>query len=462
MSQKERARLVVMVQVKQKKLSLVQASAVLGLSYRQGKRLWRRYRRQGDAGLVHRLRGRPSSRRLSPTFRQEVLARYRQQYGDFGPTLAAEYLAKEGWKVDHETLRRWLLQEGLWQKRRRRGAHRQWRERKACWGQMVQLDGSQHDWFEGRRERAVLMVMIDDATNRVCARFSEEETTAASYDLLADWLRCYGVPRSLYVDRDSIYRCERKATLAEELAAAAPQTQFGRAMKQLGVELILANSPQAKGRVERCNGLMQDRLVKALRLEGINDLARANEFLQSRFLPELNARFVLPAATAADVHQKVPAQLSEILSWEYVRQVQRDWTFVWEGQWYQINRRHEGLSLAGRQILLRRLRDGSEQVLYRGQKLSWRKLPARPQRARPGSIGLVEPRKSSVPEAKHPWRRMGVAVGRRFWNEIQQRGQAVGQAQAAGLQSASATLRPPSIPPPKNEQLSRRGHSLVS
>ena len=164
--------------------------------------------------------------------------------------------------------------------RRRRQKHRQWRERKPCLGAMVQLDGSDHDWFEGRRRRAVLMVMVDDATSQVWAQFFEQETTRASYDVLEGWLRRSGLPQSLYVDRDSIYRCEGLSSVAEQLAGKEPQTQFGRAMAQLGVELILANSPQAKGRVERMNGTLQDRLVKGLRLENINDLARPTSIWQ--------------------------------------------------------------------------------------------------------------------------------------------------------------------------------------
>jgi hypothetical protein len=326
---------------------------------------------------------------------------------------------------------------------------------------MVQMDGSHHDWFEGRRDRAVLMVMIDDATNRIYARFSEEETTAASYDVLAGWLARYGVPRSLYVDRDSIYRCERRATVAEQIGGKEPQTQFGRAMAQLGVELILAHSPQAKGRVERCNGLLQDRLVKALRLHGVSDLASANAFLENEFLAQINARFSLAAASPADVHQRVPRHLAEILTWEQERVVMRDWTFCDQGQWYQIDRRHEGLSLAGKRVLLRRQRDGAEQVLYRGEKLSWRKLPERPTPRPPAPS--TKPRPSSTPAAAHPWRQMGGAVGQAFWQQVKKQGRAERRAPAAGLQSPSASLRPPSIPPPPQKQpQSRRGHSLLS
>jgi transposase len=339
MSRKERDRLSVMVQVKQGKLSLVEASEVLGLCYRQARRIWRRYRQQGDGGLVHRLRGRASSRRIVPAVRARILARYQERYADFGPTLAAEYLQKEeGLVIDHETLRRWLLTQGLWQKRRRRQQHRQWRERKSSLGQMVQMDGSHHDWFEGRRQPAVLMVMIDDATHRIYARFFEQETTRASYEVFEGWVARHGLPRSVYVDRDSIYRCERAATVAEQLAGEEPQTQFGRAMGQLAVELILANSPQAKGRVERCNGLLQDRLVKALRLRQVNDLEEANAYLEKEFLDQINQRFNVPAANRADVHRRAPAHLSEILSWEQERVVGRDWTISWDGQWYQIER----------------------------------------------------------------------------------------------------------------------------
>lgn len=185
MSQKERNRLGVMRQVKTKELSLVPAAQILAVSYRHTKRVWRRYQEQGDAGLVHRSRGRPSARRKGPKLRQKVLRRYRERYPDFGPTLAAEHLAKEGLEVDHETLGRGLLTAGLHTVRRVRQKHRQGRERKACFGQMAQWDGSHHDWFEGRREPAVLRVMIDDATNRTAARFFEQETTHASYDTFA-------------------------------------------------------------------------------------------------------------------------------------------------------------------------------------------------------------------------------------------------------------------------------------
>ncbi len=318
--------MVVLAAVKKAKMSVAQAGRLMEVCYRQAKRIWLRFKRSGDAGLVHGSRGKPGGRRKGPSLRRRVLASYQQRYSDFGPTLAAEQMLREGWKVDHETLRRWLIQKGLWSVGRKRHKHRAWRERKECFGQMVQLDGSHHDWFEGRREKAVLMVMVDDATNRTVAKFSEEETTEAAYDVLEAWVDQYGLPGSLYVDRDSIYRCERVATVAEQVAGKEPQTQFGRAMDQLGVEVIMAHSPQAKGRVERRNGLLQDRLVKEMRLAGIKDLAGGNQYLKQTFLPALNGRFNVAAHSSVDAHRTGVWNLKEVLNWEELRVVSKDWT----------------------------------------------------------------------------------------------------------------------------------------
>jgi hypothetical protein len=443
MSRKERTRLGVMNNVKANALSLTAAAVLLALSYRQVKRLWRRYRDQGDAGLVHRSRGRVGNRRKEATLRERILARYQERYPDFGPTLAAEHLGREGLKVDHDTLRCWLLAKGWWSLRRRRQKHRQWRERKACFGELVQMDGSHHDWFEGRRGRAVVMVMIDDATNRTYARFSEQETTLAAFDAFEGYVRRYGLPQGLYVDRDSIYRTDREPTVQEQLAGQEPLTQFGRAMKRLGVGLDLAHSPQAKGRVERRNGLLQDRLVKELRLAGISDLAGANRFLEERFLPELNRRFWVKPAQLADVHRGLPRDLAEALCWEEERVVQRDWTVAWNGRWFQIERGHEGLCLAGKAVIVRALRDGSVQLLKEAQKLGWRELPRRPRR-----VAESKTRKNQVETAKphigHPWRQFGVGAGKEFWRGIKAAGSAARQA-SRPLRSVSATLRPPSV-----------------
>jgi len=431
MSWKERGRLTVMAGVKGRELTLVQAAELMGVCYRQGKRIWKRYQAAGDAGLVHGLRGKPSARRKPLELRAQVLALYAQErYADFGPTLMAEHLAKENLVVDHETLRRWRLAGGEPTVRRRKQRHRQWRERKPSFGAMVQLDGSHHDWFEGRAARCVLMVMVDDATNQMRARFFEEETTRASYDVLEGWVRQHGLPGSLYVDRDSIYRCEGQATIAEQLAGQEPQTQFGRAMEALGVELKLAHSPQAKGRVERMNGVLQDRLVKEMRLAGISDIESANTFLDGKYLRAFNRQFVREAASPVDLHRGVPRNLNEVLSWEAERVVQGDWTVACEGQRYQLDRQHEGLSLVRRKVIVRRLRDGRVQLVYRGRQLKWRTLPKEAVRkhASEGKEPVAGKRKAKrvaqPPAQNHPWRRVGVGAGRAYWNRIKARGHA--------------------------------------
>jgi len=467
MSRKERDRMTIMTGVKRQELTLVQAGKLMGVCYRQSQRVWRRYQDAGDAGLVHRLRGQPSARRKPPELRAQALARYAEErYADFGPTLMAEQLAKEGLVVDHETLRRWRLAEGKHPVRRRRQKHRQWRERKPSFGAMVQLDGSHHDWFEGRREPCVLMVMVDDATNRMRARFFEEETTRASYDVFEGWVRRHRLPRSLYVDRDSIYRCEGVGSIAQQLAGKAPQTQFGRAMEQLGVELILANSPQAKGRVERMNGVLQDRLVKEMRLAGINDLASANRFLDGEYLRAFHRQFGRVAASPVDMHQALERPLNEVLSWEEERVVQGDWTVTCGGKRYQLDRQHEALSLVRRKVIVRTLRDGRVQLVYQGKQLKWRALPAGARRQQAETKQVKTPTALKPPAADHWWRRFGMGAGRNYWRGVKVRG----RAQRLGLRDSG---RPPlrsGLPASRNPNQGKnatnnnqqRGHSLVS
>jgi hypothetical protein len=459
-----------MAGVTEKELTLVAAGELMGVCYRQSKRIWRRYQDQGDAGLVHRLRGRPGGRRKPPELRAQVLAKYEDKdYADFGPTLMAEHLLKEKLVVDHETLRRWLLVAGKRTVRRRKQVHRQWRERKPCLGAMVQLDGSHHDWFEGRGPKCVLMVMVDDATNRMRARFFAEETTRASYDVLEGWVRKHGMPGSLYVDRDSIYRCQGVASIAEQLAGKLPQTQFGRAMEQLGIKLILANSPQAKGRVERMNGVLQDRLVKELRLAGISDIESANRFLDGKYLAVFHRRFARAAASPVDVHRAVPRNLNEVLSWEEERVVQGDWTVACAGKRYQLDKQHEALSLVRRKVIVRTLRNGRVQLVYRGKPLKWRVLPeATVRKQRPAKQAReVKTRTVSKPPAQnHPWRRLGVGTGRKFWNGIKAQGRArrlaVRDSGRPALRSGLPTSRTANRGNRTTKSKQPRGHSLVS
>src|SRR5688572_7917263 len=388
-----------MSRVKRGELKLKKAAELMQVSYRQAKRIWRRYRKGGDSGLTHQLRGRPSGRARPLALKKKILVRFSQRYGDFGPTFASEHLAGEGMEIAPETLRRWLLAAGLWQRKRKRQQHRQWRQRRAHVGELVQMDGSKHDWFEGRRAPAALMVMVDDATSRLRARFSEEETTLAAYVIFAAYVRCHGRPAALYVGRDSIYRTEREPEISEQLRGQHAMTQFARAMQTLDVQLIFAYSPQAKGRVERNHGTLQDRLIKEMRLAKINTLEAANQFLHKKFLPQFNRRFMVTPAQPSDLHRKVAMRtLHEALSWEEQRLVHQDWTVQWQNRWLQIARTEAALQLAGRKITVRQTLDGQLHLIHRDGRLSFRELTERPVR-KPRPLTPAAPKKEKREEA---------------------------------------------------------------
>jgi len=332
MSQRERDKLKVMHGVLKGERSQVEAARLLRLSTRQVRRLQRKLEAQGDGALVHGLRGRPSNRRADGGLRAAVVKAYRRDYPDFGPTLAAEKLAGRGLAVSAETLRRWLVAEGLWQRRRRRDPHRSRRPRRDCFGELVQVDASVHDWLEGRGEQGVLVGMIDDATGRVLARFYPAGTTEAHMDLFGRWPRKHGRPLALYSDRHSIFEPQDKGKLSP-----GAEAQFGRACRELDVELIRAHSPQAKGRVERLFGTAQDRWVKELRLAGARTLAEANRLLQG-LLREHNRRFARPAAKARDAHRALGPghRLEAVLSIQERRVVSNDYVVRYRSRFYQL------------------------------------------------------------------------------------------------------------------------------
>jgi len=334
MSQRERDRLKVMAVVLEGRRLQKEAARLLKLSVRQVRRLQRRLEAHEDAGLVHRLRGRPSNHRRDEQTRTQAIAIYRRELPDFGLTLASEKLAELGLHVPVTTLREWLLAEGLWQPRRRRERHRRRRERRACLGELVQADGSHHDWLEGRGERMVLVAMIDDATSWVLARFYAAETTEAYMDLLGRYLRRHGRMLALYVDRDSIFRAEGRRTDDPRPVL----TQFARALEELQIELILAYSPQAKGRVERLFQTAQDRLVKELRLAGASTMDQANEVLETKFLPWFNRWCKVAPVSPNDAHRPLHSSmnLASILSIQEQRHVANDYTIRFENTIYQL------------------------------------------------------------------------------------------------------------------------------
>jgi hypothetical protein len=370
MSQKERDVLKILHGVLSGQRTQVEAARLLRISVRQVRRLQRKLEADGDQALVHGLRGRPSNHRLDRAFRRAVLKAYRRCYTDFGPTLASEKLAQQGLVVCPETLRRWLIEEGLWQRRRRRDPHRSRRQRRDCFGELVQMDASEHDWLEGRGEDLVLVSMIDDATNHILARFYPAGTTEAHLDLLGRWLRRHGRPVALYTDRHSIFEPQDKGRALPEA-----ETQFGRALRELGIELIRAHSPQAKGRIERSFGTAQDRWVKELRLAGAKTGAAANAILE-RLLPEHNRRFGKPARQATDAHRPLGRahDLAAILSVQAQRVVANDYTIRFRNRFYQLLKPVYPGERGGRVVIELRL-DGSMAIRFRGHYLSYQQIP---------------------------------------------------------------------------------------
>ncbi len=376
MSAKERRRKVEFEGVRKGRLTIKEAAARLELSYRHCRRSYKRFREQGDVGLVHRRRGRPSNRAKPPEFREAVLLRYQERYEGFGPVLAMEKLAEEGYELGRETLRTWLIEERLWQPRRKRARHREQRERKAHFGELVQMDGSHHKWFGDGEPPSCLMDMVDDATGTTLALMDRQETTSLAMRALWQWCKRYGIPRALYTDRKNVFVTNREPTLEEQLAGQEPLTEFGKACAKLGIEIITANSPEAKGRVERKHGVFQDRFVKELRLKGFSRIEEANELLQDGFVDGLNRKFARLPRSETDLHRRAPTQreLREIFCVEKVRVVTNDWTVRCENRLYQILKRNNPLPRPRHKVTVRRLLDGTIQMLYRDKKLKFKEI----------------------------------------------------------------------------------------
>jgi transposase len=377
-------------------LTVIESAELMSVSLRQARRMWKRFKQEGAGGLLHKLRGRLSNSRLSQDVRERVVKRHQERYADFGPTLACEKLEEEGLKLSPDTLTALLKEQGLWKRLRRRGRHRSRRERRACLGSMLQMDGSIHDWFEGRGPKCVLMVVIDDATNLTYARLYPAETTEAAFDVLGRWVKRHGLPRSVYVDRHSIYRDDDHPE---------KPTQFGRAMKQLSVELICAHSPQAKGRVERRNAVFQDRLVKEMRLRNISDMRQANALLESKFLEDLNRRYAVKPRDGKDLHRVPDAGLvlEEILCVQEGRVVGQDWCVRWRNRWLQIGSEHGPMHLPRRRVLIKQLADGRVVMEHDGKRLNFVEIGAKPAPVKKKKE-IVNNRRYK-PAANHPWNR---------------------------------------------------------
>jgi transposase len=415
MSARELKRVEVLSRVKAGTLKVKSAATLLGVSYRQAKRLVRRYRAEGAKGLKHRSTGVASNHARPAAERAQVLALVREKYSGpaderFGPTLAAEHLASEdGVTVHHDTLRRWMLAAGLWSRARKRSPHRQRRERKAHFGELLQLDGSFHDWYETRAPRGCLMNLVDDATGRTLARLGDQETIWAAADVLRRWIETYGVPLALYTDWKTVY--VREPNAEEQVTGAVPLTQFGRMCADLDIQIIAASSPQAKGRVERNHGTHQDRLVKKLRRLGIADAPAGNVFLETMYLPEHNDRFAQTPASADDFHRRTPsrAALDRAFQLEETRVLSNDWVIRYDTRYFQVARQSHQAP-ARSTVLVREALTGAIEIRYRGRLMRWKEIPT-PAPHVPESTGparppaATTPRARSRPSADHPWRR---------------------------------------------------------
>jgi transposase len=403
MSAKERHRLDALGRVKRQEISVVEAAELMAVSLRQARRLWKRFAKSGAKGLIHKLRGRTSNHRFSEELRDKIVRRHQERYRDFGPTLACEKLAEEGLVLSPDTLAAILKERHLHAPMRHRKKHRRRRERRKNFGAMIQIDGSHHDWFEGRAGGCVLMVMVDDATGRTWARFYSAETTEAAFDVFGRWVKGHGVPRSVYVDRHGIYRDEDHPE---------KPTQFGRAMRELQVELILARSPQAKGRVERKHRVFQDRLVKELRLREISDREQANVLLEKILLPEFNKRYAIAPVLEADLHRESPERIEEVLCVQEPRVVGNDWCIRWRNRWLQIAGK-ESAGLAGKKVKVKQLGSGKLLVEHGGKKLGFKELAARPTKpiAAKARVPQVNNRRWR-PGTDHPYNREARALMR--------------------------------------------------
>lgn len=423
MSKKELTRYEIIKRLIRKEISSSKAASLLGLSVRQIKRLKLRVRRDGAKGLLHASRGKSSHNRLSEEERTKIIKLLHQHYHDFGPTFASEKLfEKHQLKHDPKTIRQIMIDEELWKpkKKENRSIHRQWRERKSAYGEMIQFDGSYDHWFEDRKDsnEICLLAAIDDATGRlVMAEFASHEGVLPVFDFWQKYLSTQGRPQLIYLDKFSTYHQNQAAAFEN----GSTLTQFQRAMDELRIEVIPANSPQAKGRVERLFGTLQDRLIKELRLADISSIESANQFLKETFIPKFNHKFAVVPRSTSNLHQRLSAKeqngLLGILSKQTERTVQNDFTFTLKNQWYQIIREQKLAVCRKDKVIVEERPNGSIFVRLRGRYLNYHLLPQRPVReAKPELQVLTTPKKEKPipksPPSNHPWRQYRLTINK--------------------------------------------------
>lgn len=405
MSIEELRRVYIVKQVISRVIKQKKAAELIGLSYRQTKRLVRRVRKEGERGIIHRLRGRRGNRRIAEEVKARVMVLHHEKYWDFGPTFASEKLSElHGIEVSDETLRLWLLAEGKFEWQRKRKKHREWRERREHFGEMAQVDGSHHKWLESRGSEFVLMAYVDDATSKAYGRFYDYEGTLPGMDSFMRYVKEYGIPQSIYVDRHTTYKSPKKQTIEEQLKGEEPKSQFERAVEELGVEVINAYSPQAKGRVERNFRTFQDRLIKEMRLVGVKSKEEANEFLEE-YLPKYNERFSRPPAKEGDLHRQSPSdeELLGTLCIKEKRKVRNDGVVQYKNGFYQL----EGVSRRVKGVIVEERIDGSVQMRNNGTYFKYRKISPELM-VRPKGRKEKKIQRRPKPSKDHPWRKFRI------------------------------------------------------
>lgn len=403
MSQRELRRLHFVKNAIGKVITQAEAAEAIEVSERQVRRIVRKVREQGETGIVHGSRGRPSNHATSSKVKTKVLDLFKKQYPDFGPTLASEKLfERDKIAVSDETLRLWLLEAKIPYKQRKKRPHREWRERKARLGEMEQTDGSHHDWFEGRGPKCVLMGYIDDAAGRPWGRFEPYEGTLPAMRSLRGYIKRYGIPASLYLDKHMTYRSPKQQTIEDELAGRRAMSQFQRAAEELGINVIHANSPQAKGRVERLFRTFQDRLIKEMRLANVCGIEEGNRFL-AYYLPLYYKRFGVVPSAEGDMHRPVGEglDLNRILCVKTERVLRKDFTVAHEGKLYQVLD-----NIQAKKVMVEERMDETMVIRHGEQKLRFKPILIRaPKLASKPRDYLFSVQKINVPSFAHPWRR---------------------------------------------------------
>lgn len=411
MSKKELNRLPIIESVVGRKMTQSEAANRLGITDRQIRRIVSNFAKLGPAGLIHRLRGQPSNHRLPQELKDGAINLVREKYFDFGPTLAAEKLEEnDGIKINSNVLRKEMIIAGLWQEKKQKVKHRAWRERKDHFGELVQFDGSHHNWFESRGEKAVLLASRDDANNLVNAKFYCYEGTMPVFDFWQRYIESFGKPKAIYLDNHSTYKINQKIVLDEKTL-----TQFGRACEELNIELINARSPQAKGRIENLFGTLQDRLVKELRLKNISTIKEANTFLKDEFLSKFNQKFEKQAKKNANFHQSLTIKdnIQKSFSIKSERLINNDFTISFKNCWYQLEAKQPKLVLPRSKVIIEELIGGKLLVEQEGKYLNFQKINKEKASPilKPRIFALTSnpnqhyPQMVRVPATNHPWKR---------------------------------------------------------